>query len=245
MYLCELHVDAEVRVARMGIAMRRLKSGALARREADTQDFGILAFRFLVAIDIEGFSRRYVAEQATIQNDLENAMTKAAAGAGLDRGRWYRQPRGDGELAVLPQSDNGLSLVADYPRKLASAVAEVNLAGNTGSRLRVYLAIHHGAVTPGRFGPVGAAPVVISWLVDAEPARQQLRERSDLDIALIVSETVYEEIIQSRLHDLNPQAFRRTVIKTKGVSYVGYLYQGVFETRDGKVVAPQAQPATI
>ena len=171
-------------------------------------------------------------------------MTKAAASAGLDRGRWYRQPRGDGELAVLPQSDNGLSLVADYPGKLASAVAEVNLAGHTGPRLRVYLAIHHGAVTPGRFGPVGAAPIVISRLVDAEPVRQQLRQRSDLDIALIVSETVYEEIIKSRLHDLSPQAFRRTVIRSKGASYVGYLYQGVYGALDGKVAALQAQPVT-
>jgi hypothetical protein len=99
-------------------------------------------------------------------------------------------------------------------------------------------------VTPGRFGPVGAAPVVISRLVDAEPVRQQLRQRSDLDIALIVSGTVYEEIIKSRLHDLNPQAFRRTIIRSKGVSYVGYLYQGVHGTLDGKVAALQAQPVT-
>lgn len=145
---------------------------------------------------------------------------------------------------MLPQGDNGLSLVADYPRRLASAVAEVNLAGRRGPRLRVYLAIHHGAVTPGRFGPVGAAPVVVSRLVDAEPVRQQLRQRSDLDIALIVSATVYEEVIQSRLHDLNPQAFRRSVIRAKGVSYVGYLYQGGFETQNYKVATLQAQPVT-
>lgn len=224
--------------------MPRLESGASVRREEAAQDFGTLAFRFLVAIDVEGFSHRYAAEQATIQDDLENAMAKAAASAGLDRGRWYRQPRGDGELAVLPQSDNGLSLVADYPRRLASAVAEINSAGNTGPRLRVYLAIHHGAVTPGRFGPVGAAPIVISRLVDAEPVRQQLRQRSDLDIALIVSATVYEEVIQSRLHNLNPEAFRRTVVRAKGISYVGYLYQGMFGTRDCEVPALKALPVT-
>ena len=84
--------------------MPRLESDASVRREAAAQDFGTLAFRFLVAIDVEGFSHRYAAEQATIQDDLENAMAEAAASAGLDRGRWYRQPRGDGELAVLPQT---------------------------------------------------------------------------------------------------------------------------------------------
>lgn len=133
-------------------------------------------------------------------------MSQAAANAGLDRARWYRQSRGDGELAVLPQGVNGLSLVADYPRKLASSVADVNLA-NGPSRLRIRLAIHHGGVAPGRFGPVGTALVAISRLVDSEVARQQLRQRSDLDITLLVSAAVYEEVIQSRLHDLNPEAF--------------------------------------
>jgi len=192
------------------------------------QQFGSLAFRFLVAIDVEGYSQRHTAEQAKAQDDLEHAMAEAAADVGLDRKHWYRQPRGDGELAVLPEGANGLSLVAAYPCALASAIAAVNHAGNGNLRLRVRMAIHHGAVAPGQFGPVGAAPVVVSRLVDAETVRQLLRQHSDLDIALVVSGTVYNEIIQSRLHDLDPAAFRRTVIRTKGITYIGYLYQDIF-----------------
>jgi len=114
-----------------------------------------LSLRFLVAIDIEGFSERSVAAQAKIQDDLEQAMSQAAASVGLDRKFWYHQPRGDGELAVLPADTNGLSLVADYPRSLASVLAETNRSADRGSRLRVRMAIHHGAVYPGRFGHVG------------------------------------------------------------------------------------------
>jgi hypothetical protein len=212
--------------------MIRLGPGIPARETGDVQDFGSLAFRFLVAIDVAGFSQRHAAGQARVQDDLHHAMTQAAAKAGLDRERWYRQPRGDGELAVLPEGVDGLSLVADYPRELASSVAMVNSAGKGGLPLRVRMAIHHGAVAPGRFGPVGAAPVAISRLVDAEIVRQQLRQRSDLDIALIVSATVYDEVIQSRLRDLNPEAFRRTAIKTKGITYVGYLYQDIIAPPD-------------
>ena len=141
-------------------------------------------------------------------------MIQAAATTGLERERWYRQPRGDGELAVLPQGANGLSLVADYPRKLAASVANVNGA-NSRARLRLRLAIHHGAVAPGRFGPVGTALVAISRLVDAEVTRQQLRQQNDSDIALIVSATVYDEIIQSRLHNLDPGAFRPSALPSK------------------------------
>jgi hypothetical protein len=211
--------------------MTRLGPGNPARGKTLIPGLESLAFRFLVAVDVAGFSQRCAAEQARVQDDLEMAMAQAAVSAGLGRERWYRQPRGDGELAVLPQGVNGLSLVADYPRKLASSVADINSA-NRGLRLRLRLAIHHGAVAPGLFGPVGKALVAVSRLVDAEVTRQQLRQRSDLDIALIVSATVYDEVIQSRLHTLDPEAFRRVLVRAKGIPYVGYLCQSNLGMRE-------------
>jgi hypothetical protein len=187
-----------------------------------------LAFRFLVAVDVESFSRRSAAEQVRAQDKLEYAMSQAAAAAGLDRWSWYRQPRGDGELAVLPPGTDGLSLVADYPRKLARGLADLNRIATAESRLRVRMAIHHGAIANGRFGPVGTAPVVVSRLVDAEMLGEQLRQRIDVGVALIVSATVHDEVVQSRFHGLSPEAFCLVSTQVKGVSYVGYLYQGNF-----------------
>jgi hypothetical protein len=221
--------------------MTRVGAGVPATGTRHVQGLRSLTFRFLVAIDVEGFSLRHTAEQARVQDDLEQAMTLAAEGAGLDRKRWYRQPRGDGELAVLPESADGLSLVADYPRKLGATIAAVNQAGESGPRLRVRMAIHHGAVAPGRFGPVGAAPIVISRLVDAEIVRQQLRQCSNLDIALIVSATIYNEVIQSRLRDLHPETFRRTIIRAKGATYAGYLCQDSLASPDHPSLGSQRQ----
>jgi class 3 adenylate cyclase len=209
-------------------------------RTKATQVIARLVFRFLVAVDVEGFSRRSAAEQAKIQNDLEYAMSQAAASADLERRRWDRQACGDGELAVLPPTTNGLSLVADYPCRMALALAEINRFAEPGARLRVRMAIHHGAVSPGRLGPVGSAPTVVSRLVDSQVLRQKLRERNDLDIALIVSRAVYDEIVQSRFHDLDPQAFCRTSIRSKGTSYIGYLYQACLPARDPTVSATAA-----
>jgi len=194
-----------------------------------------LAFRFLVAVDIEGFSLRSAAEQAKVQDELERAMSEAAARAGLDRNRWYRQPRGDGELAVLPADANSLSLVADYPRNLALVLAEINRPSDPGSRLRVRMAIHHGTVFPGRFGPVGGAPIIVSRLVDAQVLRQALKQRSDLDIALIVSTAVYNEVVQSGFSELDPNMFNRTNIRIKGIYYTGYMHNGIFITRNSRV----------
>lgn len=216
--------------------MPGVSAGFTAAGRRHAQDFGSLTFRFLVAIDVEGFSQRHTAEQAKVQDDLEDAMRRAAADTGLDLKRWYRQPRGDGELAVLPAGADGLCLVAEYPRRLASAVAEINQARKAGQRLRARMAIHHGAVAPGRLGPVGVAPVEISRLVDAESVRQQLRQQDKADIALIVSATVYNEIIQSRLSGLHPEVFRRVIVRSKGITYIGYL------CRDGIIPPSDASP---
>jgi hypothetical protein len=221
--------------------MARLRGGVTAARIGQEQDFETLAFRFLVAIDVEGFSHRGAAEQARAQDDLEYAITQATANAGLDRRRWYRQPSGDGELAVLPEGTDGLSLVSDYPRRLAAAVAAVNQDRRGRQRLRARLAIHHGAVAPGKFGPVGEAPIVISRLVDASALREQLHRDSNLDIALIVSPVVYNEVIQSRLHDLDPDAFSRTSMRAKGISYVGYFWEETIQ-RNSVVSEIQRQP---
>jgi len=205
-----------------------------------------LAFRFLVAVDVEGFSRRPAAEQAKAQNDLEYAMSVAARWANLDRPSWYRQPRGDGELAVLPPDANGLTLVADFPRCLVSTLDEVNRSTARGSRLRVRLAIHHGAVFPGGpFGPVGTAPVVVARLVDAQVLRQALSRNDDVDIALMVSATVYDEVISSEFHNLNPGTFCRTTFNVKGARIVGYLAQHCLGTLDPSIPAEPSQKSAV
>jgi len=189
---------------------------------------GGLAFRFLVAVDAEGFSRCCAAEQASIQYDLDRALAIAAEALGLNRNHWDCQSRGNGELAELPLDTDGLSLVADFPRQLAAVISETNAARVAGPRLRVRMAIHHGAVSPGPFGSVGRAPVLVARLIDAGVVRQQLRGQPDRDLALIVSAAVYDEVVRTRFHGLCPDAFSRVTLQAKGLAYIGYLYQGDF-----------------
>lgn len=193
-------------------------------RTATSELISGLAFRFLAAIDIEEFSRRSAAEQAAAQHNLEQVISEAAASAGLNRSRWYRQPRGDGELVILPADADGPSFVAEYPRCLASGLSRINRSTGQGLRLRVRLAIHHGTIYPGPFGPFGKGPTTVCRLLDGPVLRQRLKEHTDLDIAWIVSDVVYDEIVQSRLHELDPAEFRRTRATIKGSSFVGFIF---------------------
>lgn len=185
-----------------------------------------LTYRFLAAVDIEGFSRLDVLGQRRAQVALDHVLKAAAARSRLDRERWTLQVSGDGELAVLPPDADGSRLVADYPRALAGELAAVNRARRLSPRLRVRLALHHGTIAPGQFGPVGEAPIVVSRLLDCDVLRQRLVEDRDLDLAVVVSRPLYHDVVRTRLRGLEPRDFSPVGFDAKGMSYVGYLYRG-------------------
>ncbi len=101
----------------------RRDSVSSAPGRADT--WARLAYHYLVAVDVEGFSTLNALEQMKAQSDLGWVLDAAAGRTNLSRSMWQRQVRGDGELAVLPADTDGPRLIADYPRELASALGEV------------------------------------------------------------------------------------------------------------------------
>lgn len=184
-----------------------------------------LAYRFVVGVDVEGFSKRSALDQVKTQADLSRALETAAAEADLDRSAWHRQVAGDGELAVLPPNTDGLRLIAAYPQALARALAQVNASRPPELRVRVRLAMHHGTLAAGPFGPVGQAPIVVSRLLDSQILRKELL-RADEDVALIVSASIYDDVVETRLDGLEPRRFCSVEVKAKSARYGAYIYRG-------------------
>ncbi|TMQ99230.1 hypothetical protein ETD83_18220 [Actinomadura soli] len=185
-----------------------------------------LLFRPLLAIDIMGYSVRSPRMQVQAQTDLLAAMEVAASEAGLDRERWTQQVSGDGELDVLPDDDI-VTVVGRYAPALERALAETNRKVPLDRRLRVRLALHHGALIMGpeaSFGPAGGAPVVVSRLLDARPLRRYLIVHPERNVALIVSRNIFREVVCSGFCELPPVHFRPIRTTIKGVVYHGYIY---------------------
>ncbi|TNY36974.1 hypothetical protein [Thermomonospora catenispora] len=197
---------------------RREGAGTVPRRE--------LTYRFLAAVDIEGFSRLNAREQVAAQDRLYQALELAAGRSGLDRSLWQRESRGDSELAILPGDIDGPRLVADYPRHLAAALRQGNEESADGLRLRVRLALHHGAVVTGGFGAVGRAPIEVSRLVNLKPLRRELRRRRDEDLVLIVSTALHREVVESGFGGLDPADFEPVSEVVKGQIFYGHIYYG-------------------
>lgn len=199
-----------------------------------------LAYHYLVAVDIESFSRLSTRDQVSVQSDLARTLDEAARRAELDRRTWHRQVGGDGELAVLPTDVNGLRLVADFPRELAQALASVNARRYPEPRIRLRVALHHGTLAPGCLGPVGQAPIVVSRLLDSGLLRKELVRRPDADLVVIVSASIYSDVIETQLGGLDPTEFCRVSVRAKNVAYSAYVHRG--HTVVERPAEPPAEP---
>lgn len=186
-----------------------------------------LLFRLLLAVDIKGYSARSPRMQLQAQADLLDAMEIAAEEVGLDRERCLQQVSGDGELAVLPGDGDIVTVVGTYAPALERALGKMNGRVAPERRLRVRLAFHHGALImgpPASFGPAGDAPVVVSRLLDARPLRRYLIAHPERNVALIVSDQVYREVVCSGFCALPPKDFLSIRTTIKGAVYQGYVY---------------------
>ena len=184
-----------------------------------------LTYRLVLAVDVEKYSTRDAREQLRAQKELRRALSAAAHAVGLDRRDWYEQVSGDGELVVLPEGVDVPVVVGDFTSSLEAILGEYNrrVIGGTRARLRLRVALHYGTLTPGPFGPAGDAPIVVSRLLDAKPLRRLLAEHQERDLALIVSQSLYQDVIRTGFCSLDPEEFQAVRVNAKGVQYNGFV----------------------
>ncbi|WP_433332342.1 hypothetical protein [Spirillospora sp. CA-294931] len=185
-------------------------------------EHGELIYGLTVAVDIENFSKLDTLDQYAAQSALGEVLDTASGRAGLDRETWYRQVRGDGELAVLPADTDVAWVVARLPHELGGVLSELRTAGSW-PRLRLRLAMHHGTLTRGRFGPVGQAPIVVSRLLDARAVRRALAGTADRDLVLVVSSTLFHEVVKTRFYGMDPTLFASFRVTAKGATYLAHV----------------------
>jgi hypothetical protein len=187
---------------------------------AESLSFGRYLF---LAHDASGYSGLDGARQQQAQTDIRSLLDRAAQLAGLHRDTWSCQPRGDGELAVLPSSEPELTLLDDYVRHLTHLLRMHNADRLRARRLRLRVAIHHGPGVGAALGVAGDGPVVVCRLLDSHQARDALAV-SEGDLVVIVSEAVFLVSIAPGLTTIDPDLFRRVWISNQGYEGWAHLY---------------------
>jgi class 3 adenylate cyclase len=191
-----------------------------------------LVYRLLLAVDVEKYSRLDAQQQLKVQIELHRLINASASRAGLATNGWYRQPSGDGELVAFPADTDILRTVGTFTRTLERGLARLNERRSAEPRLRLRVAFHHGTMIPGPLGPAGDAPIVVGRLLDAAPLRDYLTDHQDRDLALVVSDSLYNDVIRTGLCELNPRRFIEVNVEIKQVHYRGYIHH------DTRALAP-------
>jgi len=170
--------------------------------------------RLLVAVDAKSYSSSTANWQVQIQAGLLKVMDRAAARAGLDRASWLTQQAGDGELAVLPETEPEPRVVDDFVRHLAAELRRHNRDIPENKRLRLRVAIHFGPAIKAPNGYSGAGPIAVSRLCDSAPVRAAL-DATGAALAVILSQRVFSETVVEEHSSLAPEMFRRVSVRVK------------------------------
>jgi tetratricopeptide (TPR) repeat protein len=82
--------------------------------------------------------------------------------------------------------------------------------------------VHAGEVHRDRHGFAGVDVNLVCRLLDA-PAFREAMDRSGLDVGVIISEYIYESVVQQRYTDINPASYRHVDVAVKGTKTRGWL----------------------
>ncbi|MBX9392077.1 hypothetical protein K4749_00305 [Streptomyces sp. TRM72054] len=182
--------------------------------------------RLIVAVDLAGYSRHDHLRQLNAQRRLMEVMQRVCQETGIDRDSCLRQPQGDGELLLLPPALDEGRVVPGLVQELSTAVREINRDLHDEARLRLRAALHQGIVHEGANGFVSRGVVRACRLLDSPLLREALNTLPACELALAVSDQLFEDVLEHGYRGLDPARFSRyrVEIPDKGFAADTWLY---------------------
>ncbi|WP_146150199.1 hypothetical protein [Actinomadura rubrobrunea] len=167
--------------------------------------------RLCFAADIERFSRFRTPEAVRAQERFVRLLAEARCHAGVDESGLELEKSGDGQFVILPAGLDEAVVIPRLIEGLRDGLARINADLSERARLRIRAALHRGHVQWGVNGWVGESTIVTRRLLDSRMARQALNDRPKADLALIVSDTLYRDVIAHGYGNLAPTSFHRVI----------------------------------
>jgi hypothetical protein len=175
-------------------------------------------------MDAKSYSPRSEVDQQELQRGIVAVADNAARAAGLCRDDWVRQGTGDGEFAILPQTEPEVVVVDRYVRELDAELFRYNGRLRPEARLRMRMAVHFGPVSRAELGHAGPAPIAVARLVDSLVLRAALTDAEEANLALLLSDRVYTDTVASRVTTWRPDEFRQVRVRLKEFDEDAWLW---------------------
>lgn len=200
--------------------------------------------RSLLCSDAARYSIRNDIQQHELQQALVEVTEEATAAAGFDRAKWGVQSSGDGELAVLPADVSEWTVIDYFPTALTAALARHNAHCCEEMRLRMRLAIHYGLVSPAAGGYAGQGVVVVSRMVNSDIARDALDACHEADLVVLVSASLYNDVILQGHTQLSPNDLREVLVRNKTFNDPAWLWVPGHDVHTLRLEDPPADERT-
>ncbi len=150
----------------------------------------------IVAVDIADFTNpvRTDLHHKAMTNGLYKVLETAFDDAGVKWTDCHNEDRGDGVLILVPPAFPKTLIVDQLPNRLVAGLYRHNAVHAEEALIQLRMAVHSGEVSRSAMGSRGHALNNTFRFLDAEAAKAGLRESGGV-LAMIVSDTVYQEVI--------------------------------------------------
>jgi hypothetical protein len=174
----------------------------------------------LFAVDIVDFTGQDRDDEIRLHlhESLHKMLRKSFEESGISWSACFCEDRGDGALIVIPSAVAGKRVIDPLPGRLRAHIRRHNHVSCEAARIQLRAAAHFGPVEHDGHGFVGLDVNFLFRMLDAKPLRRALAT-SDAELALIVSDYVYDSLVCRYPSVVSPAAFqgiRFQAKKTRG-----------------------------
>ncbi|MEU3725078.1 hypothetical protein [Streptomyces sp. NPDC031705] len=197
--------------------------------------------RTFLLVDTERFSDRDDVQQAYLRRMLYDVVDRTLLAAGIDQTLRLRADRGDAVMELIdphvPLNILLRALLTEFPAQLRA----VNRMAAASAQIRLRVVLATGIVMIDEHdGWVGTDLNEACRLLDGEPLRAALRERTD-DYALCVSQSVHAGIVRHNHTGIPSEEFREITMPSKNGPLQAWLYGAL---PSGTAPQPVTAPAS-
>lgn len=176
----------------------------------------------MFAVDIAAFADRDADIQLYLRGALYRIVQDACAAAGISWVACHHEDRGDGILVVAP--DAGETVLLDpLITHLRTGIRTHNKAAMPAAHLRLRMAVNAGYVTRDEHGVSGKAVIQLFRMLNAPALKVLFADRGG-DFILIVSPTLYQEVICNSPGTMDPDAFLAIAVDLKETHGRGWVW---------------------
>ncbi|WP_371624497.1 hypothetical protein OG245_17835 [Streptomyces sp. NBC_01116] len=172
--------------------------------EHDALDAGEARYELVISVDARRSGQYGDAEKPRMRERIYQVLENAFAQAGVGRDTVHMEDRGDGVLVSVPGRIAVTRLLGLWMVEVHENLREVNPSLLVPLGLRV--AMHVGPVRHDSRGISGRAVDLTCRLADSSVARQLL-DREQADLVLVVSDSLYVDVVSAGGKFIEPKRF--------------------------------------